>query len=192
MQESFQAAVAALGLAVIFIYLILASQFGSFVQPIAIMASLPFSLIGVFLALLFTGTTLNIFSIIGVIMLMGLVTKNAILLVDFANRARRAGASINAALAEAGQVRLRPIMMTTAAMIAGMLPLALGVGEGGETQAPMGRAIIGGVITSTLLTLVVVPVLYTYIANGEERRRAKRAARAAAHGVAPDPAGADD
>jgi len=142
--------------------------------------------------LLVTGTTLNIFSIIGVIMLMGLVTKNAILLVDFANRARRAGATINAALAEAGQVRLRPIMMTTAAMIAGMLPLALGVGEGGETQAPMGRAIIGGVITSTLLTLVVVPVLYTYIANGEERRRAKRAARGAGPDAAPEPAGADD
>jgi len=189
MQDSFSAALAALGLAVIFIYLILASQFGSFLQPVAIMASLPFSLIGVFLALLLTGTTLNIFSIIGVIMLMGLVTKNAILLVDFANRARRAGASIAAALAEAGQVRLRPIMMTTAAMIAGMLPLALGIGEGGETQAPMGRAIIGGVITSTLLTLVVVPVLYTYIARSEERRRAKRDARA--HPV-PAPAGADD
>jgi multidrug efflux pump subunit AcrB len=189
MQDSFSAALAALGLAVIFIYLILASQFGSFLQPVAIMASLPFSLIGVFLALLLTGTTLNIFSIIGVIMLMGLVTKNAILLVDFANRARQAGASIAAALAEAGQVRLRPIMMTTAAMIAGMLPLALGIGEGGETQAPMGRAIIGGVITSTLLTLVVVPVLYTYIARGEERRRAKREARAQ---PLPAPAGADD
>jgi HAE1 family hydrophobic/amphiphilic exporter-1 len=178
MEDSFTAAVAALGLAVIFIYLILASQFGSYLQPVAIMASLPFSLIGVFLALLLTGTTLNIFSIIGVIMLMGLVTKNAILLVDFANRARRDGASVDEALAQAGQVRLRPIMMTTAAMIAGMLPLALGIGEGGETQAPMGRAIIGGVVTSTLLTLVVVPVLYRYIANGEERRRAKRAARA--------------
>jgi multidrug efflux pump subunit AcrB len=120
MQESFQAALAALGLAVIFIYLILASQFASFTQPIAIMASLPFSLIGVFLALLLTGTTLNIFSIIGLIMLMGLVTKNAILLVDFANRARRDGASMNEALAQAGQVRLRPILMTTAAMIGGM------------------------------------------------------------------------
>ena len=196
MEESFKAALAALALAVVFIYLILASQFASFLQPVAIMASLPFSLIGVFLALLFTGTTLNIFSIIGVIMLMGLVTKNAILLVDFANRARRDGASVDDAIAQAGQVRLRPIMMTTAAMIAGMLPLALGLGEGGETQAPMGRAIIGGVITSTLLTLVVVPVLYRYIANGEERRRARRAAmaeRAAAaalHGGAP--AAADD
>jgi multidrug efflux pump subunit AcrB len=143
------------------------------------MASLPFSLIGVFLALLLTGTTLNLFSAIGFIMLMGLVTKNAILLVDFANRARRGGASLADSLRLAGQVRLRPILMTTAAMIGGMLPLALGLGEGGETQAPMGRAIIGGVITSTLLTLVVVPVLYTYIDRWNEAGRARRAARRA-------------
>ena len=188
MQESFSAALAALGLAVIFIYLILASQFASFLQPLAIMASLPFSLIGVFLALLLTRTTLNIFSIIGFIMLMGLVTKNAILLVDFANRARRDGLPIKEALLEAGQVRLRPIMMTTAAMVFGMLPLALGLGEGGETQAPMGRAIIGGVITSTLLTLVVVPVLYTYLENWSLRRRDRRAARRAAPSGAALPA----
>ena len=177
MQESFQAALGALGLAVIFIYLILASQFASFTQPLAIMASLPFSLIGVFLALLLTGTTLNIFSIIGFIMLMGLVTKNAILLVDFANRSRRAGASLHDALLDAGQVRLRPILMTTAAMIGGMLPLALGLGEGGENQAPMGRAIIGGVITSTVLTLVVVPVLYAYLDRWAEARRRRRERR---------------
>jgi multidrug efflux pump subunit AcrB len=179
MQESFQAALAALGLAVVFIYLILASQFASYTQPVAIMVSLPFSLIGVLLALLLTGTTLNLFSIIGFIMLMGLVTKNAILLVDFANRARRAGASLHDCLLRAGQVRLRPILMTTAAMIGGMTPLALGLGEGGETQAPMGRAIIGGLITSTLLTLVVVPVLYTYLDAWAEWRKAKRAARLA-------------
>ncbi|MEP6942903.1 MAG: efflux RND transporter permease subunit, partial [Betaproteobacteria bacterium] len=187
MKESFEAALAALGLAVIFIYLILASQFASFTQPIAIMASLPFSLIGVFLALLLTGTTLNIFSIIGFIMLMGLVTKNAILLVDFANRARREGAGIDQALAQAGQVRLRPILMTTAAMIGGMFPLALGLGESGETQAPMGRAIIGGVITSTLLTLVVVPVIYTFFAGWEDRRKARRMARRAVPIVQPSP-----
>jgi len=153
----------ALGIAVIFIYLVLASQFGSFLQPIAIMVSLPLSLIGVLVALLVTKTTLNIFSIIGVVMLMGLVTKNAILLVDFANHGQRAGRSQFDALMEAGQVRLRPILMTTLAMIFGMLPMAIGMGEGGETQAPMGRAVIGGVITSTLLTLVVVPVAYTYL-----------------------------
>jgi HAE1 family hydrophobic/amphiphilic exporter-1 len=179
MQESFSALIAAAGLAVIFIYLILASQFASFTQPVAIMMSLPFTLIGVFLALLLTGTTLNLFSMIGFVMLMGLVTKNAILLVDFANRARRAGATLHDSLLQAGQVRLRPILMTTAAMIGGMLPLALGLGEGGETQAPMGRAIIGGVITSTLLTLVVVPVLYTYLDGLTEWRKARKAARAA-------------
>jgi hydrophobe/amphiphile efflux-1 (HAE1) family protein len=184
MQESFMALLAAAGLAVIFIYLILASQFASFTQPIAIMMSLPFTLIGVFLALLLTGTTLNLFSMIGFVMLMGLVTKNAILLVDFANRARRGGATLHDSLLQAGQVRLRPILMTTAAMIGGMLPLALGIGEGGETQAPMGRAIIGGVITSTLLTLVVVPVLYTYLDGLTEWRKSRKAARMA-HGQRP-------
>jgi multidrug efflux pump subunit AcrB len=163
MQESFNAALAAVGMAVIFIYIILASQFGSYMQPLAIMASLPFTLIGVFLALLFTGSTLNIFSIIGIIMLMGLVTKNAILLVDFTNQGLREGKSQHDAILAAGQVRLRPILMTTAAMIFGMLPLAAGLSDGGEQNAPMGRAVIGGVITSTLLTLVVVPVLYTYL-----------------------------
>jgi hydrophobe/amphiphile efflux-1 (HAE1) family protein len=163
MEESFNAALAALGMAVIFIYLILASQFGSFIQPVAIMASLPFTLIGVFLALLVTGSTLNMFSIIGIIMLMGLVTKNAILLVDFTNHGLREGLSRHDAILAAGQVRLRPILMTTLAMIFGMLPMAIGSADGGEQNAPMGRAVIGGVITSTLLTLVVVPVIYTYL-----------------------------
>ncbi|MFY8083657.1 MAG: efflux RND transporter permease subunit [Rubrivivax sp.] len=161
--EAFRGLLGAMALAVIFIYIVLASQFGSFVQPIAIMASLPLSLIGVMLALLFWKSTLNIFSMIGLVMLMGLVTKNAILLVDFANQARREGASVPEALLQAGLIRMRPIIMTTAAMVFGMLPLALALNEGGEIQAPMGRAIIGGVITSTLLTLVVVPVLYSYL-----------------------------
>ena len=188
-EESAAALTSALAMAVIFIYLVLASQFSSFTQPIAIMASLPFTLIGVLLALILTGTTLNILSMIGFVMLMGLVTKNGILLVDFANRARRSGASLHDALTTAGQVRLRPIVMTTAAMIFGMLPLALGLGESGETQAPMGRAIIGGVITSTLLTLVVVPVIYTYLDRLTEWRRARKArhAEAAARGDAPAP-----
>ena len=163
MEESFKAAVAALAMAVIFIYIILASQFGSFLQPLAIMASLPFTLIGVFLALLITGSTLNIFSIIGIIMLMGLVTKNAILLVDFTNQGLREGKSRHDAILDAGQVRLRPILMTTLAMIFGMLPMAIGSADGGEQNAPMGRAVIGGIITSTLLTLIVVPVLFTYL-----------------------------
>jgi multidrug efflux pump subunit AcrB len=159
-------------IAIVFIYLVLASQFGSFLQPIAIMMSLPLSLIGVLVALLVTKTTLNVFSVIGVVMLMGLVTKNAILLVDFTNHGQREGKSQYQAILEAGQVRLRPILMTTLAMIFGMLPMAIGMGDGGETQAPMGRAVIGGVITSTLLTLVVVPVAYTYLDN-----LGKRAAR---------------
>ncbi len=163
--EAGSAALVALGLAVIFIYFILASQFASFLQPVAIMASLPFTLVGVMGALIVTGSTLNLFSIIGFIMLMGLVVKNAILLVDFANHSQRAGMNQFDAVLNAGQVRLRPIMMTTLAMIFGMLPMAIGVGEGAESQAPMGRAVIGGLITSTLLTLVVVPVLYTYLDN---------------------------
>lgn len=173
MQESFAAAMAALGLAVIFIYLILASQFGSFIQPIAIMASLPLSLAGVFLALLVTGTTLNLFSMIGFIMLMGLVTKNAILLVDFTNHGLRDGKPLHDALLDAGQVRLRPIMMTTSAMICGMMPMAIGMGNGGELQAPMGRAVIGGLVTSTLLTLVVVPVLVTFLYTFSEWAKAR-------------------
>jgi multidrug efflux pump subunit AcrB len=173
-QEVNSAIFGALILAVVFIYLVLASQFGSFFQPVAIMASLPLSIVGVVLALLLTKTTLNIFSMIGIVFLMGLVTKNAILLVDFANRGQREGMSRNDALLAAGQVRLRPILMTTAAMIFGMLPLALGLGEGSEQQAPMGRAIIGGVITSTLLTLVVVPVIYTYIDAFERRVKSRR------------------
>ena len=162
-QESLYFASQALALAVIFIYLILASQFGSFIQPVAIMMSLPLSLIGVVLALILFRSTLNIFSIIGFIMLMGLVTKNAILLIDFVNHQRRGGKARREAVLAAGRIRLRPILMTTLAMIFGMIPLALGLGEGGEQRAPMGQAVIGGVITSGLLTLVVVPVIYTYL-----------------------------
>ncbi|MDE2429250.1 MAG: efflux RND transporter permease subunit, partial [Burkholderiales bacterium] len=183
MQESFSAALAALGIAVIFIYLILASQFGSFLQPLAIMTSLPFSLIGVLLALLLTGSTLNIFSIIGFIMLMGLVTKNAILLVDFINQSQRQGMSQHDAILAAGQVRLRPIMMTTLAMIFGMLPMAIGLSHGAESQAPMGRAVIGGIITSTMLTLLVVPVAYTYLDSWG--KRAKRYFSSAEHQEVP-------
>jgi HAE1 family hydrophobic/amphiphilic exporter-1 len=152
----------AIVLAVVLIYLILASQFESLMQPFAIMLSLPLSLIGVLLALLITNDTLNMMSMIGVILLFGLVTKNAILLVDNANERRRAGARRFDALVNAGVVRLRPIMMTTFAMIAGMVPIALALGEGGGFRAPMARAVIGGLITSTLLTLIVVPVAYTY------------------------------
>ncbi len=163
MQESFGYALQALLLAIIFIYMILASQFASFLQPVAIMSALPLTLIGVFLSLMFFRSTLNLFSIIGFVMLMGLVTKNAILLVDFANQARKQGMERGAALLEAAHVRLRPILMTTLAMVFGMIPLALGLAEGSEQRAPMGQAVIGGIITSSILTLVVVPVIYTWL-----------------------------
>ena len=152
-----------LALAIIFVYLILASQFGSFLQPLAIMLSLPLSIVGVLVALALTGDTFNILSMIGVIMLMGLVTKNAILLVDFTNKASLQGATRRQALIQAGEIRFRPIMMTTFSMIFGMLPTALALGEGGEFRAPMARAVIGGLITSTMLTLIVVPVVYSYL-----------------------------
>ena len=173
MAESFGYAVSALLMGVIFIYMILASQFRSFLQPLALMTSLPLTLIGVVLALLMFRSTLSIFSIIGIVMLMGLVTKNAILLVDFTIRMREGhtdaegnhveGMNRTEALLHAAKVRLRPILMTTLAMIFGMVPLAFALTEGSEQRAPMGQAVIGGVITSSLLTLVVVPVVYCYL-----------------------------
>ena len=169
MAESIGYATTALGLAIVFIYMLLGSQFNSFLYPVAIMASLPLSLIGVFFALFLFGSSLNMFSIIGIIMLMGLVCKNAILLIDFIKESLSNGLSRNEAIMLAGQTRLRPILMTTAAMVMGMVPLALGIGEGSEQQAPMAHAIIGGVITSTLLTLIVVPVIYTYLDDGKQR-----------------------
>jgi HAE1 family hydrophobic/amphiphilic exporter-1 len=165
MNESFTYAVGALALAVVFIYMILASQFKSFLQPLALMSSLPLTLIGVVGALILFRSTLNMFSVIGVVMLMGLVTKNAILLVDFAIRMREQGMDRSAALLEAARVRLRPILMTTLAMVFGMVPLAFALTEGSEQRAPMGQAVIGGVITSSLLTLVVVPVVYCWLDN---------------------------
>ena len=182
MAESFGYAVSALALGIVFIYMILASQFKSFLQPLALMTALPLTLIGVVLALMAFRSTLSMFSVIGVLMLMGLVTKNAILLVDFAIRARQPGTGAdgqplpglerNAALLMAAKVRLRPILMTTLAMIFGMVPLAFALSEGSEMRAPMGQAVIGGVITSSLLTLVVVPVTYCYLDDlGQWMRR---------------------
>ena len=175
MAESFGYALSALAMAIIFIYMILASQFKSFLQPLALMTSLPLTLIGVVLALLMFGSALSMFSIIGVVMLMGLVTKNAILLVDFANRAREDGMERSAALLMAARVRLRPILMTTLAMVFGMVPLAFALTEGSEQRAPMGQAVIGGVITSSLLTLVVVPVVYCYMDDLAQWMRRRRA-----------------
>jgi HAE1 family hydrophobic/amphiphilic exporter-1 len=156
-------ALSALLLAIVLIYLVLASQFGSFLQPIAIMISLPLALVGVMVGLLAGGSTFNIMSMIGFIMLMGLVVKNAILLVDNANQQRKAGINLFDALVEAGVTRFRPIVMTSLAMIFGMLPMALSLHDGSQENAPMAHAVIGGLISSTLLTLVVVPVILTYI-----------------------------
>ncbi len=158
----------ALGIAILFMYLILVVQFGSFIDPIAIMMSLPLSLIGVVVALIVTGDTVNIMSLIGVILLMGLVTKNAILLIDFAKWGREQGLSRRDALIEAGRIRLRPILMTTFALIAGMTPVAIGAGEGADFRAPLGRAVIGGVITSTFLTLIAIPTFYEILDEWKE------------------------
>jgi HAE1 family hydrophobic/amphiphilic exporter-1 len=188
MAESFGYAVSALAMAVIFIYMILASQFKSFLQPLALMTSLPLTLIGVVLALLMFRSTLSMFSIIGIVMLMGLVTKNAILLVDFAIRMREQGMSRTDALLHAARVRLRPILMTTLAMIFGMVPLAFALSEGSEQRAPMGQAVIGGVITSSLLTLVVVPVVYCYLDDFARWLRRKRPRAAGGAGAQAQPA----
>ena len=177
----------ALVLAVIFIYLILASLFGSFIQPLAIMLALPLSFLGVALALLVTRGTLNVMSMIGIIMLMGLVTKNGILLIDFVNQRRAAGATRLDAILQSGRIRLRPIIMTTVAMIFGMMPLAFAIGEGAEQRAPMARAVIGGLITSTLLTLFVVPAMYTILDDAAERLRSRARAQTVRRPVTAEP-----
>jgi HAE1 family hydrophobic/amphiphilic exporter-1 len=169
MAESMGYLLSALLLAVIIVYLVLAAQFESFLHPFTIMLSLPLSMVGALGAIALTHSMLNIMTMIGIILLMGLVTKNAILLVDYTNTLRRQGIARREALLKAGAVRLRPILMTTGAMIFGMAPVALGISEGGELRAPMAIAVIGGLITSTLLTLVVIPVAYTIIDALAER-----------------------
>ena len=163
--EIFTQMIVAIGVAVMLMYFVLVVQFGSFLEPFAILLSLPLSLIGVMLAMLVTGETLNIMSMIGVVLLMGIVAKNAILLIDFAKWSEEAGMERREALIQAGRVRLRPILMTTFALIAGMVPVALGRGEGGDFRAPLGIAVIGGVLTSTVLTLLVIPTVYETLAD---------------------------
>ncbi len=187
-RESFQSLLTALILSILVIYMILAIQFESFVHPFTIMLSLPLTMIGVFGALFLTGTTLNIFSFIGIIMLMGIVTKNAILLVDFANQQREKGADKVSAMLQAGPVRLRPILMTAASTMIGVVPVALALSQGGETRAPLAIAVIGGTATSTLLTLLIIPVVYLALDDATARvkhffgarSRAKEPAAAAA------------
>ena len=164
-QEIFTQMFVAIGVAVLLMYFVLVIQFGSFLEPLSIMLSLPLSLIGVMLALVITGESLNIMSMIGVILLVGIVAKNAILLIDFAKWSEEAGMERREALIQAGRVRLRPILMTTFALVAGMVPVAMGTGEGGDFRAPLGVTVIGGVVTSTLLTLLVIPTVYEILAD---------------------------
>jgi HAE1 family hydrophobic/amphiphilic exporter-1 len=163
MADSFKSLGVSLALAILFVYMVLASQFGSFLQPFTIMLALPLAVIGAFLALLLAGRPLDTMALIGLIMLMGLVTKNSILLIDYINRGRRGGLSRSEAIVEAGLKRLRPILMTSLAMILGMVPVAMAFGTSAEFRVSMGVTIIGGLISSTMLTLVVVPVVYTVL-----------------------------
>ena len=166
--EIFTQMFVAIGVAIMLMYFVLVVQFGSFLEPLSIMLSLPLSLIGVMLALVVTGESLNIMSMIGVILLVGIVAKNAILLIDFAKWSEEKGMERREALIQAGRVRLRPILMTTFALVAGMVPVAMGGGEGGDFRAPLGITVIGGVITSTLLTLLVIPTVYEILADSRD------------------------
>ncbi|MCC7017916.1 MAG: efflux RND transporter permease subunit, partial [Rhodospirillales bacterium] len=195
--EGFRDLGLAMLLSIVFIYMVLASQFNSFIQPLLIMLALPLAIIGALLALLVTGFPLDLTAFIGFIMLMGLVTKNSILLVDFANRERDKGVDADESMRRAGPIRLRPILMTSLSLILAMIPVALGLSAGGEFRQAMAIAIMGGMITSTLLTLVVVPVAYGLVvgfldrmsARMRARREASDAARRAAR-RASQPAGA--
>jgi hydrophobic/amphiphilic exporter-1 (mainly G- bacteria), HAE1 family len=193
--EIFTQMLLAIGVAVLLMYFVLVVQFGSFLEPFSILLSLPLSLIGVMLALYFTRTPLDIMSMIGVVLLIGIVAKNAILLIDFAKWSEEAGMERREALILAGRVRLRPILMTTFALVAGMIPVAMGSGEGGDFRAPLGISVIGGVITSTLLTLLVIPTVYESLADTRdwiiarfkgEKRHHKKAHEPGAPLVAPD------
>jgi HAE1 family hydrophobic/amphiphilic exporter-1 len=165
--EMFQTLTLSLALAVIFVYMILASQFGSFMQPFALMLALPLSVIGAVLGLLAANKLFDMVAFIGLIMLMGLVTKNSILLIDYTNVLRRRGMERTQAILEAGATRLRPILMTSLAMILGMIPVAFGLGASSNFRAGIGFTIIGGLVSSTVLTLVIVPVFYVIVDNIE-------------------------
>jgi len=173
LEESFRYLFIALLTSILIIYMVLAIQFESFIHPFTILLSLPFAVVGAFIALLLTRQTLNIFSFIGLIMLMGIVTKNAILLIDFANKARERGLGKVQAIIQAGSIRFRPIIMTASATAIGVLPVALALSEGGEMRAPMGIAVIGGVITNTVLTLIIIPVVYLLLDDAKEWLLAK-------------------
>jgi multidrug efflux pump subunit AcrB len=172
-KEAFQMLLFALALAILLIYMVLASQFGSLLHPFLIMFSVPLGFIGVIWALFITGNTLSVISFIGIIMMVGIVVSNAILIVDYANRIRSEGVELGEAIVRAGRIRLRPILMTSLCTIFGLIPMALGLGEGAEAYASLAIAVIGGLSVSTLLTLVFVPTLYMIVESWRTTRRLK-------------------
>jgi multidrug efflux pump subunit AcrB len=186
MQDVFAGFAGALGTALLFIYAVLVLLFGNFLHPVTIMAALPLSIGGALVGLLVAQKSLGLFSLIGIVLLMGIVTKNSILLVDYALLNQKEGKPLYKATLESGVARLRPIIMTTIAMVAGMVPIALGIGAGSQTRSPMAIAVIGGLMTSTLLTLVVIPVIFTYMDGLQSwifhRFRRKPARKAVSHG----------
>jgi len=189
LELAFTTLLSALSLSVLLVYMLMVALYESWLTPFAIMFSLPVSLVGAFTGLYLTGNTFNIFSLIGMIMLMGLAGKNAILLVNFCDTLRRQGMGRREAILESGYIRLRPILMTTCTMLFAMLPLALKLEEGGESRAPLAVVIMGGVISSSLLTLVLVPSVYTILDDAKVAvgkivgRLRSRPAPATAHGL---------
>jgi multidrug efflux pump subunit AcrB len=169
-QKAFRGLIFAAAMALALVYMVLASQFKSLVDPLVIMFSVPLGISGVFLMLYLTGTKLSVNSFMGIIMMVGIVVSNGVLLVDFANVLRRRGQSILDATVEAGRTRLRPILMTTIATVLGLVPMALGIGEGSETNLPLARAVIGGLTVSTVFTLFLVPALYTVFDRFAKRK----------------------
>jgi multidrug efflux pump len=191
LEESGNALYFAFGLALLVVFMVLASQFESLVHPFTVLLSVPLAVTGALATLWLAGSTLNLYSQIGMILLIGLVTKNSILLVEYANQLKERGRSTLEAVAESGRIRLRPILMTSVATIMGAVPIAFGLGAGATSRRPLGYAIVGGVLVSTLLTLYLVPVAYTLIDRALERSRARRAARVPATAHAPTPATAE-
>jgi multidrug efflux pump len=172
------------GIALVFIFLVLAAQFESFIHPLTILLSVPLAVLGALLTLWIFGMSLNIYSQIGLIMLIGLVTKNSILIVEYANQRRERGQPLERAVVDAARIRLRPILMTALATMMGVLPIALGLGAGAESRKPLGAAVVGGMLVSTFLTLFVVPVLYTLLARFERERAEIKVKKAVPHGAA--------
>jgi hydrophobic/amphiphilic exporter-1 (mainly G- bacteria), HAE1 family len=177
MADMFSDMITVIGFAALFIYMIMVALFESYVHPFTIMFSIPVALVGALSALALTGGTLNMFSMIGILLSLGLVTKNAILLVDRTNDQRSKGLTLREALLEAGPTRLRPILMTTLTMVFGMMPMAIAFGSGSEIRQSMAIAVIGALLSSTLLTLVLIPVIYSYLEGGRERLRNRKLAK---------------